>query len=303
MKRIAFVCAVLSLFSFSLYAQDEAAAPVALAAPKTLFPYPQVPDTISTLQDRTNYILIHFWENYDLSKPIQDKALFEKTFQDYIDFFKYAHKTVVFNSIKDFMNRAQSNTANLVAIGEMAERNLYAPTAQYWSDEAYLPFIQTIIASKSVKNIEKVRYKAQLAKINNNQLGQIVPDIEFVDVNGEKKKISSLPATEMTFIFINNPDCEDCSIARVRLSTDVVLNKLISDGKLTFVSITPAAYSKQWAEDAKQYADNWIIGACDNADDMLDIRRTPCFILLDKDKKIVNKNISPESIKALINNN
>ena len=120
-------------------------------APKTLFEYPIAPDTIKTFQDRANYVVIRFWNKFDLSKPIQDEASFETAFQDYLEFFPHAHKTVVMNSIKNLMNKAQSNKANFELIGRLAEKNMYSDQAIFPSDEAYMPFVEAMVKSKSLK--------------------------------------------------------------------------------------------------------------------------------------------------------
>ena len=87
-------------------AQDE--------APKTPFAYPVAPDTCSTLEGRCNYICQHFWDNYDISKPIANDNDFMQAFRDFVGFFQYANRNVVMTSIGDLMNKARSNTPNLL---------------------------------------------------------------------------------------------------------------------------------------------------------------------------------------------
>lgn len=278
-----------------VYGQEATEQP---QAPKTLFKYPVAPDTISTLEGRTNYIVSKFWDNYNLSKPIKDSIGFDGAFRDYITFFKYAHRNIVFSSIKNFMNKAQSNTPNYIMIMEIAEKALYAPGAEYWSDEAYLPFAKFFVESKKVKNEYKERYKAQIRKIENSQQGAVAADFTFVKPDKSKMKLSEI-TDKWILIFFNNPDCDDCSIARLRLSTDVIINKQIDEGRLAVLSVTPESYSKEWANSAATYSDKWIIGACEDVDDNYDIRFSPSFYLLDKDHKIVNKNMNLDEVKSM----
>ncbi len=292
MKRIILAIVILLTLSPTLVrAQEQTEAP---AAPQTLFPYPQVPDTISSLENRTNFIVSKFWDNYDVSKPITNPEGFENAFADYIDFFKYAHKTVVMTSIRDFVNKLQSNTTNLLVVAKLADKYLYGPTASYWSDEVYVPFIQGVLSSKKLKNTDKEYFKNQLSKINGNQEGQIAPDIEVTTVDGNKQKLSSL-VNGLTFIFFTEEDCDGCVISRLRLSTDVNINTLIKDGKLKIVCVTPNGYSKEWAEKVKGWADNWTIAAS-NETNSFDLRIKPTIFVVDKDYKILNKNMTVEGI-------
>lgn len=266
--------------------------------PSTLFEYPVAPDTISTLEGRTNYIVSKFWDNYNLSKPIKDSIAFDKTFRDYITFFKYAHRTIVFTSIKDFMNKSQSNKANFLMIMEIAEKALYAPGAEYWSDDAYLQFARFFVQSKNVKSADKERYKAQIKTIEKTLDGAIAPDFELTTIDKSKVKLSDIK-DKWVILFFEGSDCDDCSIARLRLSTDVTINKNIDEGVIAVVSIYPGKFSNEWAESARTYSDKWIVGACDDIVENYDMRISPCFYFLDKDHKILGKNLTLVDIKNL----
>ncbi len=293
---VAAAVAVMAVAPFAMASgQDAQSQP---QAPKTLFKYPVAPDTISTLEGRTNYIVSKFWDNYNLSKPIQDSIGFDGAFRDYITFFKYAHRNIVFSSIKNFMNKAQSNTPNSIMIMEIAEKALYAPGAEYWSDEAYLPFAKSFVESKKVKSIYKERYKSQIKKIEHSLQGAVASDFSFTKPDKSKMKLSEI-TDKWILIFFNDPDCDDCSIARLRLGTDVTINKQIDEGRLVVLSIYPGSYSKEWANQAGSYPDKWLTGASEEVEDNYDIRFSPSFYLLDKDHKIVSKNMNLDEVKNM----
>lgn len=294
-KIIFFISLILSSSSFAVMAQNNSDEQLQ-EAPKTLFPYPQAPDTIKSFQDRANFVIIRFWEKFDLSKHISDEAAFEGAFQDYINFFPHAHKTVVINSIKDLMNKAQSNKANFMLIGRLAEKNMYSPQAIFASDEAYLPFLEAMVRSKIVKKEDREYYKNQIQKINQNMLGSLCPELDVVDVNGVKLKLSSLLSDKTTILFFNDGECSDCMLGRLRLSTNVNLNTLISEGNIKIVCITPKKYSEQWASEARTWAENWSIVASEDADKIFDIRIAPSIFILDAEKKIAEKNILVDMI-------
>lgn len=295
MKRnILLVVLMMVMMPFVAVSQENT--PVEPEAPKSLFAYPQAPDTIKTFQERANYVVIRFWNNFDLSKPIQDETAFEKAFIDYLEFFQYAHKTVVLNSIKDLMNKAQSNKANFALIGELAEKNMYSDQAVFASDEAYMPFAEAMVRAKFLKKEERERYADQLKKINQNTIGAQCPDLEVVDLNGDKKKLSELLSDKMTLLYFTDGDCIDCMISKVRLSTSVAVNSLIKDGELKVVCITTKKYSKNWAEDARTWADNWTIVASDKAEDVFDLRINPSVFMIDAKKTIINKNLTADDL-------
>ena len=268
-------------------------------APATLFAYPVAPDTIKTFENRVNYIVDNFWGNYDLSKPIADLNAFNGAFRDYLGFLRYCHRTVAISSVRDFLFKAQTNKANFEKIAMLAEMGLYNVGAEYWSDEIYTEFLKSVIGNKQLKQDVRKYYAKQMERINRTQLGASLASVTYTDADGKKVSIADIEA-DMVMIFITLDSDADQSFQRVRLSTDVAINSILNSGKVKLLCLSPEKYSKEWAHNAKGYAQNWLVGACPelSVEGDYDVRYTPSFIILDKDKNIIQKNVDLEAIKA-----
>lgn len=268
-------------------------------APATLFAYPVAPDTIKTFENRVNYIVDNFWGNYDLSKPIADLNAFNGAFRDYLGFLRYCHRTVAISSVRDFLFKAQTNKANFEKIAMLAEMGLYNVGAEYWSDEIYTEFLKSVIGNKQLKQDMRKYYAKQMERINRTQLGASLAGVTYTDADGKKVSIADIEA-DMVMIFITLDSNADQSFQRVRLSTDVAINSILDSGKVKLLCLSPEKYSKEWAHNAKGYAQNWLVGACPelSVEGDYDVRYTPSFIILDKDKNIIQKNVDLEAIKA-----
>ena len=269
--------------------------------PGALFAYPLAPDTCSTLESRCNYIISHFWDNFDISKPITDDAAFESTFRDFVDFFRYAHRNIVMSNVRDFVNKAQSNAVNLQKVGEVAERALYGTSAEYWSDEVYVAFAQPLAASKQLPRAVRDHYAGQLARINAVQLGAVL-DFEYTGTDGLKHRLSELPEAQ-SYVLLFLDDSTDSSIGRLRLSTDVSLNALLTEGNAVLLCLCTNKYSDQWARVAAAYGDNWVVGCGEELAKNLDLRAFPCCYVLDSQRTIVNKSLSIEGLMSAVNPN
>lgn len=268
-------------------------------APATLFAYPVAPDTIKTFENRVNYIVDNFWGNYDLSKPIADLNAFNGAFRDYLGFLRYCHRTVAISSVRDFLFKAQTNKANFEKIAMLAEMGLYNVGAEYWSDEIYTEFLKAVIGNKQLKQDVRKYYAKQMERINRTQLGASLASVTYTDADGKKVSIADIEA-DMVMIFITLDSDADQSFQRVRLSTDVAINSILDSGKVKLLCLSPEKYSKEWAHNAKGYAQNWLVGACPelSVEGDYDVRYTPSFIILDKDKNIIQKNVDLEAIKT-----
>ena len=296
MRRIFLLFSVFVLTSVAAVSQDL----LAEQQPGTLFAYPMAPDTCSTLESRCNYIITHFWDNYDISKPIADEAAFERTFRDFVDFFRYGHRNVVLGAARDLVNKAQSNTSNLKKLGEVAERALYGTEAEFWSDEVYVAFAKALAGSKQLERSVRDHYAEQLTRINAVQLGAVL-DFEYVGIDGLKHRLSEQSDTTLILLFLD--DSTDSMIGRLRLSTDVALNALLNEGEATLVCLSVNKYSPEWAGAAVGYADNWTIGCGENLARDLDLRAFPCCYVLDGQHAIINKSLSVEGLMRAVSPN
>ena len=296
MKPIILFITALAVASLPMRAQVQ----LAEQQPGTLFAYPLAPDTCSTLEERCNFIITHFWDGFDISKPITDDAAFERTFRDFVDFFRYSHRNVVMSTVRDFINKAQSNASNLQMVGRVAESALYGTEAEYWSDEVYVAFAKALAGSKQLPREVRDHYASQLARINSVQVGAML-DFEFVGLDGLKQHLSDLNAK--TFILLFLDDSTDSMIGRLRLSTDVALNALLNEGEATLVCLCANKYTADWASAAAGYADNWIIGCGENLAKDLDLRAFPVCYMLDDQHTILNKTLSVEALMTAVNPN
>ena len=296
MKPIVLFITALAVASLPMRAQVQ----LAEQQPGTLFAYPLAPDTCSTLEERCNFIITHFWDGFDISKPITDDAAFERTFRDFVDFFRYSHRNVVMSTVRDFINKAQSNASNLQKVGRVAESALYGTEAEYWSDEVYVAFAKALAGSKQLPRDVRDHYASQLARINSVQVGAML-DFEFVGLDGLKQHLSDLNAK--TFIVLFLDDSTDSMIGRLRLSTDVALNALLNEGEATLVCLCANKYTTDWASAAAGYADNWIIGCGENLAKDLDLRAFPVCYMLDDQRTILNKTLSVEALMTAVNPN
>lgn len=268
--------------------------------PGTLFAYPLAPDTCSTLESRCNFIISHFWDNFDISKPIVDDTAFEVTFRDFVDFFRYGHRNVVLTAARDLVNKAQSNATNLKKIGEVAERALFGTDAEYWSDEVFIAFVGPLARSKQLPREVRDHYAELLARINSVQVG-LTLDFDYVGIDGLKHRLSELEGE--TFIVLFLDDSTDSMIGRLRLSTDVAFNALLNEGHAKLLCLCMNKYSSDWARTASAYADNWEFGCSDELMKTLDLRVFPCCYVLDGQHTIVNKSFSVERLMQAVNSN
>lgn len=265
------------------------------------FQYPQAPENLTTLSQRANYVVEHFWDKCNLKSAFSSRDKMAKAFRDYITYMQFAAKDTTISSINNLIKAVQKTPKNMLTLGEIAEETLYGDSAMFWSDELYLYFANAVINTKKLSKAEKARYKHHSTVLTNSMVGSKLPNFTFTTPKGEKVEFDSVNAPAI-ILFFNDIECADCQLAKVRLATNINLNKLIDNGVIKIVTIYPGEPSKEWETEVESYPNNWIIGANEDIYDMFDMRTSPTIYQLDDKHTIIAKNLNVEGIISVVGN-
>jgi hypothetical protein len=202
-------------------------------------------------------------------------------------------------SIEKLIKAVKKNPENMLILGEIAQESLYGDSAQFWSDELYIPFAKAVVETKKISKEHKARFAYHVEVLEQSQVGMTAYPLSFTNEQGEKQNLKDTSAT-FILLFINETDCDDCIMARARMATNIKIQQLINEGKLLIVSINPTEADDDWKEIASKYPSSWIKGASPEVDSHFDMRMTPSIYLLDKKHTILAKNIDINTLIATI---
>lgn len=255
-----------------------------------LFEYPVAPDDLESLEERCNYLVKNFWNNFDFKskKPLDQYALNE-AFQVYVSPFRYADPKEVEASVDKLIKNVSSNPVLQLQMTKAAEENLYGPRAEFWSDLMYLRFIDAVIKNKKISDSRKSRYIKQEKALRNSMPGTVAPTFWFYDRERASKQY--FPMTTPTMIIFGNPDNTDWRLARLRMESNFKLEEALEKGKINILYIIPGDI-ENWENDTSNYNSYWTVGQSKEAADLYDIRLEPTIYLVGSDGKITNKNIN-----------
>ena len=270
-----------------------------------LFEYPVAPEELPDLRSKSDYLMDHFWDGMDFStvSTIDQNAL-NDAFSVYASAMIYASREKAMSSINNLLKRVKGNPTAVIQLTKAAEESLYGPRASIWSDEAYMPFLKATLAEKKIPDYRKARYSMQLDLLNSTASGKPLPSLRITRRDGVQTHYT--PGNRVTLIEFGNPSCDDCRFAKTKLLMAVDLEDMIEEGFLDIAFIVPDAVPEDQAElleEFKAYPESWSVGIAYGGDDVLDLRSTPSFYILDPKGKILVKNLgvneAVDQIRAL----
>ena len=261
-----------------------------------LFEYPSIPESLENLTDRSNFFIENFWKRANFKSAFSHRQKFAEAFKVYSSLLPHASAEVVHASIDNLIAQVKKSPQNLLTLAEIAEGALYADTARIQCDECYLPFARAAADNKKIPAAQRARFEYQARALENSQVGMVAPDITWTDSDGISHSLSELSPRAYVLIFINDPDCDDCVLARTRLQADFNLNVLLDNGLIKVLSLYPEEPTDQWRESVKGFNPRWLVGAAPNIDEKLDLRQTPQFYYLNGKHEILSKVLNVDGL-------
>lgn len=265
---------------------------------KQFFELPKIPAEKVNLQERTDYLIEHYWDFCDLNKAFSSRDKMAEAFDTYISLMPVASAECVFKAVPAFMKKIEKKPANVLFIGELAESKLYGDSAIVPSDELFVLFCKEIINNKKVDKNSKLRYQHLAKVLESSREGAIVPKFEYTDLLGNKSTFAVDTLRTGTILFFNDPDCDDCARARLRLDTNILTRRMIENNIMDLYSIYPAEADPDWMEKAMELPKEWKVIASEEALDYFDLRHTPAFYVINPNGVILLKTTD---VNAIIN--
>ncbi len=241
-----------------------------------LVPVPEVPSSIVRLDERCNYILDHFWDNFNYKNAFSARKRFEKTMGTYFAFTPYATADTVHMTIDRLIKGFEKARPQLLLdLCETAEHWTYGDSAQYSSDEMYYPFVEAVVKNKKAKGPKRARYELQYRQMQNSRIGSNISDYSLTRPDGSTMTLADIKAPHILLMFVD-PGCTDCLLAKARLSADYVMDALV---KNDIVAVLPIYVGDpndvEWLAEAASMPEKWIPAANAEADLDFEIPNSP----------------------------
>lgn len=279
------------------------------------FPTVSVPSMLSG-QDAAEYAAEHFWNRYFDSTAswsgISDTLVGGVREQDMTDAAR-EYLLALWSIPYDRAFKAQEHLMSLAEksleqdtsghiydwFTAIMESALWNPLSEMRNEGLYIPVIESVLRTRRTGEHYSTYYQQQLATCRKNSPGNAAADFTFTDAKG---RLHSLYGTsgEYTLLLFSNPGCPACREIVSMLKNSPQISRMVQDDSLKLLSIYIDEDLGEWYKGLSDYPAEWTTGY--NQDlairDALtyDIRAIPSLYLLDQDKIVLFKDISPSML-------
>lgn len=279
---------------------------------KKSFALPDIPQVLTSYEDRAAYLVCHFWDNFDFgdTTQISKPEITEQAFVDFLDVLSHVPTEKGQKALTALMDSASVNNDMCIHFMKLTEKYLHDPNSPFRNEEFYIPVLNVVISSTQLDETYKVRPRYQLKTAMKNRPGSIATDFVYTLSTGACAKMSSIKA-DYTILFFNNPDCHDCQRVKDYIKDSRIFNRMTEAGSspyLRILAIYPDADIPLWkrGDYPALMINSYDAGQVITNKELYDLKAIPAFYLLDREKRVIMKDAPIEQIEAwlqlLINN-
>lgn len=177
-------------------------------------------------------------------------------------------------------------------------------TSPYRDELLYIEMLKNGLQYPLLSSERKTRYEYELKMINKNLVGSLIPDFSLLMSNGDTTSLYKIDSPYL-LLYFQNPDCPSCLELRQKMESMDFLKKAISEKKLSVLTVYFESDERIWNKYLKSganpaYLHGWNYNLSIEKEQLIDTRTIPTLYLLDKDKKVIKKDLLKNEIELYI---
>lgn len=256
-----------------------------------------VPSVITEPEERAAYLVKHYWDKFDFTDTtlIHFPEITEQATSNYIDMMKYVPAKAASSSIKEMMNKASADSTMFVYFSNLYEKYLYDPNSPMRDESLYIYVLEAVLEAPFLDEVSKIRPAHLLELALKNRVGEPATDFTYTLANGKKETLYRTKA-DYLLLFFYNPDCHACKEITDQLAASPLVTEWIKNDKLKILAVYPDEDLEAWKKHIFYMPTGWI-NSYDSTvslknDEIYDLKAIPTLYLLDKDKKVILKDVT-----------
>ena len=274
---------------------------------KRAFRLPQVPAMLQTPELRAKYVAEHYWDHFDFRDTayIHLPDITEQAAVNYMDLLRLVSPEVAKNSLKGVIEKALAEPLMMDYMWKTFFRYWHEPNSPLKNEDMFILFCQGVEQTPAVKLAmrEKASYLRTMAE--KNRVGQPATDFVYTLASGKQGKMYGLKA-EYTLMFFYDPDCHTCSDIKQAMKQAAWLKEKVTAGQVKVLTIYPDEDVNLWRNRLGEMDTAWVNGYDKGQvltlEQRYDLTSIPSFYLLDKDKKVVLKDVNWSNVVQFFKN-
>ena len=271
------------------------------------FTLPEVPVMLESPEDRLNFVVQHYWDNFDFKDTayIHEPDITEQALVNYMDLLVRVPLALSDSCLTRTMQDASKERKMLDYFADAFRKYFFDPNSPLRNEELYEPVGRVLVASSLTDEATRSRAQHDLKLIGMNRVGSIAADFMYTLPSGAQKRMHDI-RSPYTLLLFYNPDCHGCAETLAAMKASAILNNSSIMKQVKVLAFYPDEDREIWENHQSEIPSEWI--NCYDKDltvltkELYDLKAMPTLYLLDKDKKVLLKDGTVQQVEEFFRN-
>ena len=237
-----------------------------------VFPFPEIPTTLTEPEARKAYLLTHYWERFD-----------------------FADTTLV-------NNRDVTHARKVLT--QMADDYWYNPNSPFYNERLYGLYLETLLSQLPQEDAMRFSYNFKLELLKRNQVGKLATDFRYELSDGTRRSLMATPVKgNRLLLLFYDPECESCHEVLLQMAADKALAAAVKAGQISVLAIYTEGNEDAWRKNLPDMPAGWMVGMDREEvknEALYDLKAMPSLYLLDGKKQVLLKDAPYEAIRQVL---
>lgn len=278
----------------------------------TDFPYPAVPETLTTVDERAAYVMEHYWDAFDFADTtlVHLPDVTEQGLVNFIDLLPQVDTAYATNGLQnlcghifpvpDSRPQACAKVMQDYFLQKM-EQYLHDPNSPMRDDALYVRFLSVLTNVLPESDLRRETFTYQLKYLRKNLPGTSAEDFTYIDRKGVRRTLYSTQA-EFTLLFFYDPECDNCHAILEGLKEE----PLLLNQRVTVLTVYADVETSKWNATDPHLPTLWTDGYSPKGEivvkQLYQLAAMPTLYLLDSKKRVLLRDPSPEVMLSTLQN-
>ena len=273
-----------------------------------VFPFPEIPATLTEPEARKAWLLTHYWEQFDFADTtlVNNRDVTEQGFVNFIALLtdgttpeELTHESLE-NWCAGFVGKEHARKV----LTKTADDYLFNPNSPFYNEGLYGMYLEALLGKLPQTDAMRSAYRFKLELVRRNNVGDKATDFVYYLSDGSRHTLAATPVkNDRLLLMFYDPECESCHEVLLQMAADTALAEAVRTGKLSVLAVYTEGNEEAWRKALPDMPGGWTVGNDREAvktGALYDLKAMPSLYLLDGSKTVLLKDVAYEKIRATL---
>ncbi len=273
-----------------------------------LFPFPEIPATLTEPEARKAWLLTHYWEQFDFADTtlVNNRDVTEQGFVNFIALLAdgTTPEELTRESLENWCAGFVGKEHARQVLTQTADDYLFNPNSPFYNEALYGLYLETMLGVLPQTDAMRSAYRFKLKLVRRNNVGDKATDFTYYQPDGMRRTLATTSVkNDRLLLMFYDPECESCHEVLLQMAADTALAEAVRTGKLSVLAVYTEGNDEAWRKALPDMPEGWMVGTDREAvkgGALYDLKAMPSLYLLDGKKTVLLKDAAYEKIRATL---